>query len=55
MIRSNRDTLYSIAIVDISGGATLTVPDAEGRYISVMIVNEDHYINRVFHDPASTS
>ena len=28
MIRMNRDTLYSLAIVDISEGATLTVPDA---------------------------
>lgn len=51
VIRMNRDTLYSFAIVDISEGATLTVPDAAGRYLSIMIVNEDHYINRVFHDP----
>lgn len=49
VIRQNRDTLYSFAIVDISDGATLTVPDSAGRYISVMIVNQDHYINRVFH------
>jgi len=27
VIRMNRDTLYSAAIVDISKGATLTVPD----------------------------
>ena len=50
VIRMNRDTLYSFAVVDISAGATLTVPDADGRYLSVMIVNQDHYINRVFHD-----
>src|SRR6478735_4810946 len=50
VIRMNRDTLYSFAIVDISAGATLTVPDSGERYLSVMIVNEDHYINRVFHD-----
>ena len=50
VIRMNRDTLYSHAIVDISAGATLTVPDAGGRYLSVMVVNEDHYINRVFHE-----
>lgn len=49
VIRQNRDTLYSFAIVDISNGATLTVPDSAGRYISVMIVNQDHFINRVFH------
>jgi hypothetical protein len=50
VIRMNRDTLYSFAVVDISAGATLTVPDAGKRYLSVMIINEDHYINQVFHD-----
>jgi hypothetical protein len=49
VIRMNRDTLYSAAIVDISEGATVTIPDSGDRYVSVMIVNEDHYINRVFH------
>lgn len=53
VIRLNRDTLYSFAVVDISSGAVLTVPDAGDRYLSVMIVNEDHYINRVFHDAGS--
>ena len=50
VIRMNRDTLYSAAVVDISGGATLTMPEAAGRYISVMVVNQDHYINRIFHE-----
>ncbi|MGW8179440.1 MAG: DUF1214 domain-containing protein [bacterium] len=51
VIRMNRDTLYSAAIVDISKGATLTVPDAGERYLSVMVVNEDHYVNKVIHGP----
>lgn len=51
VIRMNRDTLYSGAVVDISAGATIVVPDAGRRYLSVMIVNQDHYINRVFHKP----
>jgi len=50
VIRMNRDTLYSAAIVDISEGARLTIPDGGDRYVSVMVVNQDHYINRVFHD-----
>ena len=49
VIRMNRDTLYSFALVDISEGATLAIPDSGDRYLSVMVVNEDHYINRVFH------
>jgi hypothetical protein len=53
VIRMNRDTLYSFAVVDVAGGATLTVPDAGRRYLSVMAVDEDHYINRVFHDPGT--
>lgn len=28
VIRMNRDTLYSFAVIDISAGATLTVPEA---------------------------
>ena len=49
VIRMNRDTLYSAVIVDISHGAMFTMPDAGDRYMSVMVVNEDHYINKVFH------
>ena len=51
VIRENRDTLYSSAIVDLSGGATLSLPDAGDRYLSVMVVNNDHYINAVLHEP----
>jgi hypothetical protein len=53
VIRMNRDTLYSFAIVDISAGATLTMPETAGRYNSAMIVNEDQYINRVFYEPGA--
>jgi hypothetical protein len=48
-IRMNRDTLYSTAIVDITEGATLTLPEAGERYMSAMVYNQDHYVNRVFH------
>ena len=47
--RLNRDTLYSVAIVDISKGAVLEMPDAGDRYMSVQVVNEDGYTNAVFH------
>jgi len=48
-ISANRDTLYSTAIVDISEGAKLTLPEVGDRYMSAMIVNQDHYINAVLH------
>src|SRR5512144_2268443 len=38
VIRMNRDTLYSSAVVDISEGATITIPDGGDRYVSVMVV-----------------
>ncbi|GAB3016909.1 DUF1214 domain-containing protein [Mycobacterium bourgelatii] len=50
VIRLNRDTLYSFAIVDLAQPALLRLPDADGRYLSAMVVNEDHYVNSVFHD-----
>ncbi|MDQ2677805.1 MAG: DUF1214 domain-containing protein [Actinomycetota bacterium] len=51
VIRMNRDTLYSFAVVDLSGPAAVTLPDAGDRYLSVMIVNQDHYINTIIHAP----
>ncbi len=51
VIRLNRDTLYSFAIVDLAEPARLTLPDAGDRYLSAMIVNEDHFVNDVFHEP----
>lgn len=51
VIRMNRDTLYSFAVVDISDGATITIPDHGDRYVSVMVVNQDHYVNAIHHDP----
>ncbi|HET8743540.1 MAG TPA: DUF1254 domain-containing protein, partial [Gaiella sp.] len=50
VIRMNRDTLYSFAVADVSEGATLTIPESGDRYVSAMVVNQDHYVNRVFHE-----
>lgn len=47
-IRMNRDTLYSFIVIDISEGAAVTLPDAGKRYRSMMVVNEDNYINAVY-------
>lgn len=49
VIRLNRDTLYSFAVVDLADGATLTIPEHGDRYVSVMVVNEDHFVNHTFH------
>lgn len=49
VIRMNRDTLYSFALVDITKGARVTLPDVGDRYMSTMVINNDGYINKVFH------
>lgn len=53
VIRLNRDTLYSFAIVDLQSGVTLTLPETDGRYMSAMIVNNDHFVSDVLHDPGT--
>ena len=47
--RLNRDTLYSVAIVDISKGASIQIPEAGDRYMSVQVVNQDGFTNKIFH------
>ena len=48
VVRMNQDTIYSGAVVDVSKVATITLPETDGRYQSVMIVQNDHYVNDVF-------
>lgn len=45
VVRANRDTLYSAAIFDLDAGpATVTLPEAEGRFMSLQVINQDHYV-----------
>lgn len=51
VVRMNRDTLYSMAIVDTEKGATITVPELpKGRYASVYLADNDHYCPFVIYD-----
>ena len=44
VVRMNRDTIYSMGIVDTSKGATITVPELpKDRYVSVYLADNDHY------------
>lgn len=48
VIRMNRDTLYSGAVFDLDAGpATVTLPDAGNRFMSMQVINEDHYVSEV--------
>ena len=40
IVRPNRDTLYSFAIVDLNAGpVTITLPDARKRFMGMQVVN----------------
>ncbi|MCY0928019.1 DUF1254 domain-containing protein [Streptomyces sp. H27-H1] len=44
VVRANRDTLYSDAVLDLDAGpATVTLPDPGRRFLSMILINEDHY------------
>lgn len=46
--RPNRDTLYSMAVFDLDAGPVkITLPNPGKRFMSMMVVNEDHYIYEV--------
>jgi hypothetical protein len=51
VIRMNRATLYSFAILDLAEAAWVTLPESGGLYMSAMVVNEDHFINVILHAP----
>lgn len=53
VIRQNRDTLYSSAIIDIRDGVTLTLPDTGDRYISAHVVNQDHFSPFILNRPGN--
>lgn len=49
--RCNRDTLYSAAIFDLDAApVAITLPDAGRRFLSMFMVNEDHYVVSVDYD-----
>ena len=44
IVRQNRDTLYSMAILDTaSGPLEIELPETNGRYQSVFCINQNHY------------
>ena len=51
VIRLNRDTLYSSAVFDLDAGpVTVTMPDPGKRFMSLMIIDEDHYVPSVTYN-----
>lgn len=56
VIRQNRDTLYSAGVFDLDAGpVTITLPDSAGRFMSMQIIDEDHYVPTVVYAPAEVT
>jgi hypothetical protein len=54
IIRPNRDTLYSLSVFDLDAGpVTITLPDAGQRFISMQVIDEDHYTPEVVYGAGS--
>ncbi len=54
VVRMNRDTLYGGAVIDTAGGATITFPPIpDGRYASVLLIDNDHYALDVIYEPGT--
>ncbi|QDT39697.1 DUF1214 domain-containing protein [Stratiformator vulcanicus] len=51
VIRMNRDTPYSVAIFDLTNPVTIEKPDTGDRFQSMLVVNEDHYLQRTIYEP----
>lgn len=52
VIRSNRDTLYSLAVFDLDAGpVTISLPDAGGRFMSMVGTDEDQYQFTTIYKP----
>jgi hypothetical protein len=50
VVRSNRDTLYSAGVFDLDAGPVkISLPDSGGRFMSMQVITEDHYVPAVFY------
>ena len=50
VVRLNRDTIYSSGLFDLDAGpVTITLPDPGSRFLSALIINEDHFNPEVIY------
>lgn len=54
VVRMNRDTLYSWAVFDLDAGpVTITLPASDGRFMSLLLIDEDHYNPATIYEAGS--
>src|SRR5271156_5847892 len=50
VIRLIRDALFSAAVFDLDAGpVTVILPDPSNRFMSMQVINQDHYVPAVFY------
>ncbi|MFC5578310.1 DUF1214 domain-containing protein [Lysobacter niabensis] len=50
IVRLNRDTIYSSGVFDLDAGpVTIALPDPGERFLSALVINQDHYNPQVFY------
>jgi hypothetical protein len=55
-VRPNRDTLYSEAVFDLDAApVTIALPDAGERYMTMLVIDEDHCAPLVVYDEGETT
>ena len=52
VVRLNLDTLYSFGVFDLTTPVTITLPDSGDRFMSALIINQDHSMLPVQYAPA---
>ena len=53
-MRTSRDTLYSEAVFDLDAGPLkIALPNAGKRFMSMIVINEDHYVYEVDYGPGN--
>jgi hypothetical protein len=53
VIRMNKATVYSFAVVDAEGGLSVVIPETNGRYVSVQVVDENHHNTDMVFGPGT--
>lgn len=52
VIRMNLDTLYSLGVFDLTTPVTIKLPESDGRFMSALLINQDHSMLPVEYAPA---
>ncbi|MCP4010583.1 MAG: DUF1254 domain-containing protein [Proteobacteria bacterium] len=53
VVRMNQDTLYHGTVIDIAKGATITIPEMDGRYVSLAVHDQNHFVPMFEYGPGT--